>query len=46
MTLVLLASLEELINSKYFFHFDGLTKKIGKLKAAHTPLIAPKFAQN
>ena len=27
-TFVLLASLDELINSKCFFHFEGLTKKI------------------
>ena len=32
----------ELISSKCFFHFDGLTKKTGNSKAAQTPLIAPK----
>ena len=42
MAFVLLASLEELINSKCFFHFEGRTKKIGRFKAAHIPLIAPK----
>ena len=32
----------DLINSKCFFHLEGLTKKIGNSKAAQTPLIAPK----
>ena len=41
-TFVLLESLEELINSKCFFHLDGLTKNIGSSKAAQIPLIAPK----
>ena len=26
----------------YFFHFVGLTKKIGRFKAAHIPFIEPK----
>ena len=36
-----LKSLDELINSKCFFHLEGLTKKIGSFRAAQTPLIAP-----
>ena len=39
---VRLESFDELINSKCFFHFEGLTKKMGKPKAAHMPFIAPK----
>ena len=39
---VLLASFEEFINSKCFFHFDGLTKKIGSSNAAQIPFKAPK----
>ena len=35
-------SLDEFINSKCFFHFEGLTKKIGNLRVAVIPLIAPK----
>ena len=41
MTLVRLASFEEFINSKCFFHFEGLTKKIGNFRVALIPLIAP-----
>ena len=36
---VLLESFDELINSKCFFHFEGLTKKIGNPKAAHIHLL-------
>ena len=41
-TFVLLASLTDPIKLKCFFHFAGLTKYIGKLNAAHIPLIIPK----
>ena len=40
-TLVRLKSFEELIRSKYFFHLEGLIKKIGNSNAAQRPFIAP-----
>ena len=41
MTFVLLASFEELINSKCFFHFEGLTKN-WQSKAAQIPFNSTK----
>ena len=38
---VLLASFEDPIRLKCFFHLTGLTKYTGKLRAEHMPLITP-----